>query len=173
MIKVEGRAGGRAGEGELKHEDLGNVIHLGELESDAQASKERGQEGAGAGEGFNRDVNSRILRAHGGGQIPEGLRYLPERPVALHRVRHLDQEARKLAPVCDYGFSLPLGCRVNDYVRWHAPCSTKGRGESDSIQLTGTWTYMSFLLILRYLPSTGSYYSLIIFKKKKASLISK
>lgn len=64
--------------------NLGDVVHLGELEGDAEAAEERGHEGAGVGE--RRDLDGGrpgVIPRRRRRELLERLRDLPQRLVAV------------------------------------------------------------------------------------------
>ena len=63
---------------------LGDVVNLGELESDAQAAKERRDERASARERRDLHFNVWSLGIHGGLELLERLRYFPQRLLVCH-----------------------------------------------------------------------------------------
>ena len=66
---------------------LGDVVDFGELEGDAEAGEERGDERASVRERGEFEFEIGGLRIHGVGQVFEGLRYLSQR-LLIVEIRH-------------------------------------------------------------------------------------
>lgn len=78
--------------------NLGDVVHLGELEGDAEAAEERGHEGAGAGERRDLDGGRPGVIPRRRRELLERLRDLPQRLVAVAAAAAAAELRHRLEP---------------------------------------------------------------------------
>lgn len=108
------------GDGEYKDACLGDVVHLGELEGDAEAAEEDGDVGAGAREGPSVHGHRGLLLSDGG-ELLERHRYTTQWLIGLagtHRRRF--RRARRPRVLASTGkktriFSLPFFVFLEDF----------------------------------------------------------
>lgn len=97
---------------------LGNVVHLGELEGDAQATEERRDERAGSRERRDLDVIWG-LGIHCGFELPEGLGDFPQRLMVICHLVNFGLCCEKDERTMVFAWFLPCYCSLFTRLNWN------------------------------------------------------